>query len=387
MRDRAVASFRARFGREPTVLVRAPGRVNLLGEHTDYNEGYVLPLAVDRAAWVAAAPLEEPLARVVALDLQEEATFSLAPVPPRQGDWADYPRGVAWALAERGAALVGMEAVLTSDVPQGAGLSSSAAIEVACAWAWRTLSDLDLERTAVALACQRAENGYVGVRCGVMDQMASACGRADHVLLLDCRSLEIEPLPLPTGVAVVVADSGVRRELAASEYNRRRQECEEAVRLLSCHLPGIRALRDVSAQDFARLQYHLPATLRRRARHVVGENARVLKAVAALRAGDLELVGRAMRRCHESLRDDYQVSAPELDLLAETAWAVRGCYGARLTGAGFGGCIVALAEAEAVEELSARLAQAYQARFGRQPAVTVCRAAAGVATIPWETSA
>ena len=371
-------AFQEQFGHPPTVVVRAPGRVNLLGGHTDYNEGYVLPAAVDRSAWVAAAPLTEPVAHLAALDLGEETSFELAPVPPPGGGWADYPRGVAWALAERGLQPVGMEAVLTSDVPVGAGLSSSAAIEVAFAWAWQALSGFELGRTEAALLCQRAENEYVGVRCGVMDQMAAVWGRAGHALLLDCRTLEVEPVPLPEGVAILVADTGVRRELASSEYNRRRQECEEAVRILSRHLPGIRALRDVSPDDFLRLQHHLPEPYRRRARHVVTDNARVLGAVEALRAGDLARMGEAMRLCHESLRDNYEVSSPELDLLAETAWGVPGCYGARLTGAGFGGCVVMLAAEEAVGTLRTALTRAYEARFGRLPTFHVCRAADGV---------
>jgi galactokinase len=353
--------------------------VNLLGGHTDYNEGCVLPVAVDRAAWVAAAPLAEPEARVVALDLGEEAVFPLDPVPPPTGGWADYPRGVAWALMQEGLQLTGMEALLTSDVPVEVGLSSSAAVEVAFAWTWGTLSSLELARTELALACQRAENEYVGVRCGVMDQMTSAWGQKRHALLLDCRSLEIESVPLPEGIAIVVADTGVRRALAASAYNRRRQECEEAVHILSRHLADVRALRDVSPADFVRLKHHLPQVLRKRARHVVTDNARVLGAVEALRAGDPERVGEAMRRCHESLRDDYEVSSPELDLLAETAWDVPGCYGARLTGAGFGGCVVALVTESAVKDLTTQVTRVYQTRFGSSPVAYVCRAADGVA--------
>ncbi|MBC7226081.1 MAG: galactokinase [Thermoflexales bacterium] len=381
---RVIEGFRARFGRVPSLVVRAPGRVNLLGEHTDYNEGFVLPVAVDRAAWVAASPLPGRTARVVALDMGGEATFPLDAVPPRQGDWADYPRGVAWALGERFGSLSGMEAALTSDVPIGAGLSSSAAVEVAFAWTWKVLSDLAVERTELALLCQRAENEYVGVRCGVMDQMASVWGQEGHAILLDCRTLEVERVPIPPGVAIVVADTLVRRELAASEYNRRRQECEEAVRILAGFLPGIRALRDVSPQDLERWGHHLPPVLRKRARHVVHSNARVLEAVAAFRAGDLETVGAAMKRSHISLRDDYEVSSPELDCLAEAAWEVPGCWGARLTGAGFGGCIVALVAEAAVDDLARHLERVYQARFGRRPPVIVCRASEGARVVKSE---
>ena len=376
--ERAVAGFRARFGRPPTLLVRAPGRVNLLGGHADYNDGFVLPVAIDRAAWLAATPAAEPRARVVALDLEEEVTFPLDPVPDRRGDWADYPRGVAWALGKWGGHLVGMDAALASGVEIGAGLSSSAAVEVAFAWAWRALSALELDRTEVALACQQAENEYVGVRCGVMDQMAAVWGRAGHALLLDCRTLQVEPVRLPKGTVVMVLDSGVRRELAASAYNQRRQECDAVLRLLSPHLPHARALRDISSRDLAAWEHLLPLTLRRRARHVVTENERVLAAVPALRAGDVATVGAAMLRSHASLRDDYEVSAPELDLLVEAATEVEGCYGARLTGAGFGGCVVALAAAEAAPEVVTHVSRAYAARLDHNPVIFTCHAADGV---------
>lgn len=384
LRQKVIESFCSRFGRMPVVVVRAPGRVNLIGEHTDYNEGFVLPVAVDRAAWIAAAPLPEPVARIVALDMGDETTFPLEAIPPRQGNWADYPRGVAWVLTERGFPLSGIEAVLSSDVPVGAGLSSSAAVEVAFAWTWKVLSGLPLERTELALLCQRAENEYVGVRCGIMDQMASVWGREGHAILLDCRTLDVETVPIPPSVAIVVADTLVRRELAASEYNWRRRECEGAVRILSVFLPGIRALRDVSPEDLEQYSRHLLPMLLKRARHVVYSNARVLETVAAFRAGNLATVGAAMRRSHISLRDDYEVSSPELDTLAWAAWEVPGCYGARLTGAGFGGCIVALADAGAVDDLTRHLQQVYEARFGRRPAVTVCRASDGVRE--WEVS-
>lgn len=376
-KELAIYQFQTRFGKSPAFLVRAPGRVNLIGEHTDYNEGFVLPVAVDRAAWVAASPRSDPMACVVAADMGEEAIFPLNPVPPREGNWADYPRGVAWALKERGFALAGLDAVLASDVPIGAGLSSSAAVEVAFAWTWRTLSDLPLERTELALLCQRAENEYVGVRCGIMDQMASVWGREGHAVLIDCRTLEVEHVPIPPGVSILVADTLVRRELAASEYNRRRRECEEAVRILSQYIPGIRALRDVTPEDLERFGHHLPPVLLKRARHVVHSNARVLTTVRAFRAGDLETVGEAMRRSHISLRDDYEVSSPELDTLAEAAWEVPGCYGARLTGAGFGGCIVALADKGAVDELERHLKRVYEVRFGRTPTVLVCQPSGG----------
>lgn len=359
-------------------MVRAPGRVNLIGGHTDYNEGYVLPVAVDRAAWIAAAPVDVQEAHIHALDMKDEARFSLDEVPPSSGEWADYPRGVAWVLQERKLKLMGMEAALTSDVPIGAGLSSSAAVEVSFAYAWRELSGFQLDRRDLALACQRAENVYVGVNCGVMDQIASALGRKGRALLLDCRTLEVESVSLPAGVAIVVADTGVRRELAASEYNVRRAQCEQAVEILSEHLPDIHALRDVSSDDLKRLKGHLPEVVYRRARHVVTDNERVLRAAEALRRGDEAAVGALMSACHTSLRDDYEVSSPELDTLVAAAGDVEGCYGARLTGAGFGGCIVALVAVDAVSSFEDRLEATYQASFDRRPDVYVCRSADGV---------
>ena len=378
MQTRVTSAFQARFAHRPAIVVRAPGRVNLLGGHTDYNEGYVLPVAVDRAAWVAAAAIDAREVRVRALDLGGDAIFPLDVIPPSDGGWADYLRGIAWALQKRGLMLVGMEAVLTSDVPVGAGLSSSAAVEVAFAYAWQQLSDFQLDQRDLALVCQQAENGYVGVKCGIMDQMTSALGAEGYALLLDCRTLEAEPVPLPADVTIVVVDTGVRRRLATSEYNVRRAQCEQAVRTLREHLPGIRALRDVSLDDLKRLRAHLPEVIYRRALHAITGNMRVLLAAAALWRGDVVTVGALMKACHASLRDYYEVSSPELDRLAEAACEVAGCYGARLTGAGFGGCIVALVAADAVPDFEAHVSAVYEAAFGHRPVVYVCRSANGV---------
>jgi len=382
MQAKAASAFETHFGHPPEIVVRAPGRVNLLGGHTDYNEGYVLPVAIDRAAWIAAAPITTREARVRALDLKDKSTFPLAAIPPAKGNWADYPRSVAWALQEHGLKLVGMEAVLTSDVPVGAGLSSSAAVEVAFAYTWQQLSGFALDRRNLALVCQRAENEYVGVNCGILDQIASSCGVEGHTLLLDCRTLEIELVPLPADVTIVVADTGVRRQLASSEYNVRCAQCEQAVRILREHLPSIHALRDVTPDDLERLKEHLTEVAYRRTRHVVGDNARVLRAAEALRAGDVVTVGALMKACHVSLREDYEVSAPELDTLAEAAWEVEGCYGARLTGAGFGGCVVALVTADEVPGFEAHVSATYEAAFGRKPDIYVCRSTDGVNAEP-----
>lgn len=378
MQNKVIAAFQDRFGRQPKVVVRAPGRANLLGGHTDYNDGYVLPVALDRAAWIAASPVAGCEVRLCALDLDKDAAFSLDNISSSDGGWADYPRGVAWVLQDDGLELTGLEAALTSSVPVGSGLSSSAAIEVAFAYTWQMLSGFERDRRELALLCQRAENAYVGVNCGILDQMASALGAEGYARLLDCRTLESELVPLPKDVAIVVADTKVRRSLASSEYNVRRAQCEEAVGILSKYLPGIRALRDVNSNDLERFKEHLTEIVYRRARHVVADNERVLQAAEALREGDVITLGALMRACHISLRDDYEVSSPELDVLAEAAWEVEGCYGARLTGAGFGGCTVALVAEDAVADFQAHVAIAYESAFDRPPDVYACRSANGV---------
>jgi len=287
---------------------------------------------------------------------------------------------VAWVLQGEGFTLPGLNAALTSDVPIGAGLSSSAAVEVATAYAWQVLGGLELDRVRLAL-CQRAENEFVGMNCGIMDQFISALGQRDSALLIDCRSLDYELVPIPARTAVVVADTRVRRDLVASEYNARRRECEEGVRLLQRYLPGITALRDVSPAQFAEYQARLPDGVRQRCRHVVHENDRVLRAVAALRAGDLDTFGQLMDESHASLRNDYEVSCPELDALVMAAWRVAGVYGSRMTGAGFGGCTVSLVDEGAVEAFRERVASAYQAATGIAPEIYVCRAEAGVSVV------
>ncbi|GBD08462.1 Galactokinase [Candidatus Thermoflexus japonica] len=365
---RAVRGFQERFGELPRLRARAPGRVNLIGEHTDYNDGFVLPIAIDRAIWVAARPRRDRQVHLIAADFGEEAVFPLDGLQPGGlRGWAAYPAGVAWALEQAGFRLPGMDAVVAGDVPIGSGLSSSAALEVAFATAWAALGGHEVPRLELARLCQRAENEFVGVRCGIMDQMAALFGRRGHALLIDCRSLETRLIPIPKEMVVLVADSGVRRELAASEYNERRAQCEEAVRRLQGRYPGIRALRDVSRAQLEAARGELPDRIYRRARHVVTENERVLRAVEALVRGDLPAFGEQLNASHESLRDDYEVSAPELDTLVEAARSVPGVYGARLTGAGFGGSILTVVRREAVQAVSEALIRRYEARFGRRP--------------------
>ncbi len=375
-------SYTARFQQPPQLVVRAPGRVNLIGEHTDYNDGFVLPVAVDQAAWLAVGVAEPPLTTVRALDIKnDEVIFSTIEVPSSVGGWADYPKAVLWALLERGLQPSPINAVLASDVPVGAGMSSSAAIELAFAFAWVTLGQFDISLPDLALLCQKAENQYVGVNCGIMDQMISACGKAGHAMMLDSRSLERRYFPMPEGVAIVVSDSMVRRSLAASEYNVRRAQCEQAVGHLQAYLPEVKALRDVSLRQLKQFGRDLPEVVFRRARHVIAENDRVVKFAHALYGGDIAAAGALMVEGHRSLRDDYEVSAPELDALVEAAVEVPGCYGARLTGAGFGGCTIALVAEAAVPEFKAHIVTAYNERFGKQPAVYVTHPADGVAAI------
>ncbi|HZW52787.1 MAG TPA: galactokinase [Candidatus Elarobacter sp.] len=355
---------------------RAPGRVNLIGEHVDYSEGFVLPLAIDRATVAAAAARDDRRVRVRSLDRGETAELDLdARDPKPAGAWSDYAQGVALALARR-VPLRGADLALHTTVPIGAGLSSSAAFELAVGLALLTVAGASLPPHELAHAVQEAENGFVGLRSGIMDQLASAFGVRDHALLVDCRSEDVTPVPLPPGAAVVVADTGVKHELSSSAYNERRAESEAAARRL-----GVRTLRDVSLADFARRGASLPEPLRRRARHVVGENARVLATVVALRESDVVTAGAHMNESHDSLRDDYEVSSPELDLLVGAARRVDGVYGARMTGGGFGGSIVALVRRDAVASLTTALETAYAARYARTPAVMEVRASDGAAEI------
>jgi galactokinase len=380
--------FREEFGHEAVYIARAPGRVNLLGEHVDYNGGFVLPAAIDRATYVAFSPTGSDEISLHALDFNQAAFFSKQTLQARtQLDhsplpgWAEYPAGVAWSLAERGQSVPGMQALFTSDVPRGAGLSSSASVELAFAVAWMALGGWSLPPMELALLCQRAENQYVGVRCGIMDQFASACGEKDRLLLLDCRSLEYRTLPLPEGVDIIIADTTVRHAHASGAYNDRRAACEEAVRLLQRDLPGIESLRDVSLADFNRLASQLPSLIEKRARHVVEEVDRTLQAVDLLERGDLQGFGIAMLACHASLRDLYEVSCPEADVMVRIAQSLPGCYGARLTGGGFGGCTVNLVQRPRSAAFVRGLGSAYQSETGLHPEIYVCAASAGAALL------
>jgi galactokinase len=377
LRDR----FRQEFGGEPR-LYRAPGRVNLIGEHTDYNDGFVLPAALELSTWVAAAARRDRRLRIHSLHAAATVEFDLDdPAPAPRRDWSDYVRGVAVMLRRAGHDLVGADLLIASDVPIGAGLSSSAALEVSAGYALLDCAGLAVDRTRLAQACQRAENEFVGMRCGVMDQFISCHGAAARALLLDCRSLAFQLAPIDPSVRLVVCNSMVHHEHAGGEYNLRRAECERGVALLATKLPGVRALRDVSLTQLAAHAAMLPEVTFRRCRHIVAENDRVLRAGAALESGQVEEFGRLMNESHVSMRDDYEISCRELDVLVELAWRIEGVLGSRMTGGGFGGCTVSMVRVESVERFGASLAAGYAAATGITPEMLICSPGDGVSTV------
>ncbi len=363
--------------RDAVRVVHAPGRVNLIGEHTDYNDGFVLPAAIDLGITIALIPTDDRRVRLTLADTGEQDGFDLDAIGLRRGRWIDYVAATAWALAEAGMPVAGFRGLLASDLPSGAGLSSSAAIELASAWALSGGDRPPLETMDLARAAQRAENAYVGVQSGLMDQFAVAFGEADHALLLDCRSLEHRAVSLPAGTSLVICHSGSPRKLASSEYNTRRSECDRAVAGLADLDPTVTSLRDVSVELLERGRARLDETAYRRARHVVTENARVLAVIAALQVGDTRAVGAALDASHASLREDFEVSSPALDALVDIAQGVDGVIGARLTGAGFGGCTVNLVHDEAIDDLRMAVFAAYPGRTGLTPRVIPVRAADG----------
>jgi len=372
LQQQVTEAFKERFGEAPAFVVRAPGRVNLIGEHTDYNDGFVLPMAIDRAIWIALRPRDDDRVRITSLDYETTAEFVLDALEKTDAGWDEYLKGVAWSLQEDGYALGGWEGVMMGNVPRGAGLSSSAALELATARAFTAVAELPWDPATMAKLCQRAENQWVGVNCGIMDQMISAAGRADHALLIDCRSLETEAAPLPPETAVVVLDTATRRGLVDSAYNERRAQCGAAARFFD-----VPALRDVSVETFEARADELDDVTRRRARHVVTENARTLQAVAAMRRGDAEALGQLMNASHASLRDDFEVSSDGLNAMVEAARAEGGCYGARMTGAGFGGCAVALVRADVAATFATNVAASYARAMEIEPNVYVCQATDG----------
>ncbi len=327
----------------------APGRVNLIGEHTDYNDGFVLPIAIDRSVRVTFRWRNDRLIRARTAMRGGSCEISLDDLDAHRGrGWASYIAGVAWAMQDARQTLRGADLDIASDVPSGAGLSSSAALEVATHLALASVSGITWNAIRAATQARRAEHEFVGVACGVMDQMAVAASREGHAMLLDCRSLAMEYVPIPRTASVVVIDTGVRRKLSASGYNERRSQCERAVEQLRGAYPSVRALRDITMAQLVEARALLGATEYMRAEHVIAENDRVKSAASALRAGDLAATGKQLSASHDSLRTLYEVSSPELDAAVECASAHRACFGARMTGAGFGGCAIALVAADEV---------------------------------------
>ena len=374
------SEFQRHFGRAPELGVRAPGRVNLIGEHTDYNGGLVLPCAIDRETTVLLARREDRQVRVFSMEMGEAGSFD-ASAPARRGDWLDYVMAPVLALLERGVPVAGCELGIASRVPLGSGLSSSAALGVAVTCAIDRAQGLRLDGREIATLAHRGESGFLGVGCGIMDQFASALGQRDHALRLDCRSLEITPIPLADGeLRMLIAQSGVKHAVAGGGYRERVTQCESALaaaRRAGIASQGASALRDLGPGDLPSLERALPPLLFRRARHVITENARVDAVCERLTAGDLEGVGGLLTQGMRSLRDDYGVSTPELDLLCELGDAHAGCHGSRLTGAGFGGSTLHLVAPEAAQEVAESIGSGFEARFGRRPPIVTARAAAG----------
>ncbi len=375
LQQKVIKAFERRFGTRPSHIIRAPGRVNLIGEHTDYNDGFVLPMAIDRATWIAISPRDDRQVQAHSLDFEETAVFHLDHLKKETG-WGEYLKGLAYVLQQEGFQLSGWNGVLATDIPIGAGLSSSAALEMGVMRAFTAVSSLTWQPVRMARLAQKADNEWVGIQSGVMDQMISANGRAGHALLIDCRDLSTCPIPLPEGTAVLILDTMTRHSHAESGYNERRQSCEAAAAFF-----GAPALRDVSWQHFLARAAEMEPPMRRRARHVISENERALHAAAAMQNGDAAAMGRLMNASHASLRHDFEVTNKPLDVMAGIAQAQPGCFGARMTGGGFGGCAAALVSAEQADTIGAAVAREYETVTGLQPHIYVTQAGAGTAVI------
>jgi len=378
---RLKALFAELYGGHPTIY-RAPGRVNLIGEHTDYNDGFVMPAALNLHTYVAVGPRADRLLRVYSENLDEACDLDLDSIRPgKSGHWSDYVRGVAGVLETSGYKLRGADLAIASEVPLGSGLSSSAALEVSTAWALVRNSEIDVDRNALPQMCQRAEHLYPETKCGIMDQFISCHGRAGHALMLDCRSLDFQLLPVPSQVRLMVCDTMVKHEHASGGYNTRRRECEEGLQALKQVLPEIHALRDVSVDELEQYRGRLSPVIYKRVRHVVTENERVKMAASALQSADMAKLGALMADSHRSLRDDYEVSTPELDLMVELARDQKDVYGARMTGGGFGGCTINLVHSDRAEEVQQRLVQLYEAKTGLKPTIIICEASDGAGAV------
>jgi galactokinase len=381
-RVRMARHFAQVFESLPTHWTRAPGRVNLIGEHTDYNEGFVLPAAIDRAAYISSRPRTDRRLMLYATHYDERAEIDLDQLTPgAYSGWPAYAAGMADYLQQAGHALTGAEMLIDGDVPEGAGLSSSAALEVAVGATLLGLAGIEIDRVGLARAGQQTEHNYIYVKSGIMDQMISALGRRNHALLIDCRDYSAAPIPLRADAAIIVCNSKVKRELAQSGYNARRAECDEAVRLLQQHLPQIRTLRDVSSEPLAEFGDSLPPAIRKRALHVVTENERVLESADALKRGDLRRFGELMNESHRSYRDDFEASVRPIEVLVAAAVGLPGVYGSRLTGGGWGGCTVSLVEQSHADQFCATVGEIFEHEVGYAPDIYACAASDGVEVI------
>ena len=375
--ERIAATYQQQFGQAPELLVSAPGRVNLIGEHTDYNDGFVLPVAIDKKIIIGGSRRADDVVRLYSLNFEEFQEFSISSLV-KQNTWSDYVKGVVSELLQDGHHVRGFNAVLEGNVPRASGLSSSAAIEVASAFFMAQMFQLSMSGEEMAKLCQRAENRFVGVNCGIMDQFISRLGKLGHALLIDCRDLRYQLVPFEVeGCSIVMCNSNVKRQLVDSAYNERRSQCEEGARLLKAKLPAIAALRDVTSAQLHAHAALLPPLTFQRCRHVVTENERVTQAVEALNANNIARFGELLNQSHESLRDDYQVSCKELDLLVELARSVNGTIGSRMTGAGFGGCTVSLVKDSAVETFRQVIVEKYKERTGITADVYISKAEDG----------
>jgi galactokinase len=372
-----IEGFKAIYGASPH-LSRAPGRVNLIGEHTDYNDGFVMPAALEFQTLVAAAPRSDRKIIVRSVGHDDFREFDLDQALPQTRRWTDYVAGVALMIEQSGVRLSGLDVLVDSDVPQGAGLSSSAALEVSVGHAMLHAAGAPLDRVALAKICQRAENEFVGMRCGIMDQYIACCGVAGAALLIDCRSLESRPVSVPSSAKIVVANSMVKHQHAGGEYNSRREACEEGVDKMKAKLGPIKALRDVTLDQLEACRGLLSELVHRRCKHVITENARVLATESALAKSDVAEAGRLMSASHVSMRDDYEISCPEIDVLVGIAERIPGVYGSRMTGGGFGGCTVSLVDAARVAAVTVEMRRAYQAATGHVATIFACTPAAGV---------
>lgn len=374
--------FQRSYHAEP-IIVRAPGRVNLIGEHTDYNDGFVMPAAIGFYSWIAAGPRPDRILHVRSEEFHQTLDLSLDSLqgPPRK-HWSDFVRGVAAVLQSKGLGLSGANLIIHGQVPMGAGLSSSASLEVATGLALLATSHAEVPQMDLVKICQRAEHEYVGTRCGIMDQFIAVFASSGHGLMLDCRTLDSQSLQIPEDSRLVICNSMVKHELASGEYNRRRAECEAGVNIFRKYSASVQALRDVTLEDLAKHEQELTEVVYRRCRHVISENQRVLHAAEALRASDLGRFGRLMYESHRSLRLDYEVSSKELDLLVEIASSCEGVYGSRMTGGGFGGCTITLVQSHSVEAFKQTVIETYREKTGITPDIYVCSAAQGAGV--WE---